>query len=264
MGRRVEAAAGGPAGTRPIPPLRLHAARYSPPAPGANPAYPPDPPNPPGLIGWVVINLAMAHKQLAAGGGVSAGMALVCGFQALYVLDALWFEAAILTTMDITTDGFGFMLAFGDLAWVPFTYSLQARVLVDHAQVGARAKGDGGSKQGRGTGCTRRAAALVQKAAARSARSSHRAGQPRTTLHAPPGPQPLSALAVGSILALKALGYLVFRGANSQKDLFRRDPAHPRVASLRTLPTERGTRLIISGWWGIARHINYTGDWLMG
>ena len=34
---------------------------------------------------------------------------------------------AILTTMDITTDGFGFMLAFGDLSWVPFTYSLQAR-----------------------------------------------------------------------------------------------------------------------------------------
>lgn len=28
--------------------------------------------------------------------------------------------------MDITTDGFGFMLAFGDLSWVPFTYSLQA------------------------------------------------------------------------------------------------------------------------------------------
>ena len=32
--------------------------------------------------------------------------------------------------MDITTDGFGFMLAGGDLAWVPFTYSLQARYLV--------------------------------------------------------------------------------------------------------------------------------------
>jgi hypothetical protein len=30
--------------------------------------------------------------------------------------------------MDITTDGFGFMLAFGDLAWVPFTYTLQVGV----------------------------------------------------------------------------------------------------------------------------------------
>ena len=55
--------------------------------------------------------------------------------QKLYVLDALWFERAILTTMDITSDGFGFMLAFGDLAWVPFTYTLQARYLVDHPQV---------------------------------------------------------------------------------------------------------------------------------
>jgi steroid 5-alpha reductase family enzyme len=76
--------------------------------------------------------------------------------------------------------------------------------------------------------------------------------------------QPLSGLAIAGIVALKALGYLVFRGANSQKDLFRRNPGHPRVASLRTLPTERGTKLIVSGWWGIARHINYTGDWMMG
>jgi len=35
--------------------------------------------------------------------------------------------------MDITTDGFGFMLAFGDLAWLPFTYSIQARYLSIHA-----------------------------------------------------------------------------------------------------------------------------------
>lgn len=36
--------------------------------------------------------------------------------------------------MDITHDGFGFMLAFGDLAWVPFTYSLQAQFLLYHPQ----------------------------------------------------------------------------------------------------------------------------------
>ena len=33
--------------------------------------------------------------------------------------DALYSRRSILTTMDITTDGFGFMLAFGDLSWVP-------------------------------------------------------------------------------------------------------------------------------------------------
>lgn len=35
----------------------------------------------------------------------------------------------------------------------------------------------------------------------------------------------------------------------------------PAVKHLRTLETARGTKLIVSGWWGVARHINYTGDW---
>lgn len=43
-------------------------------------------------------------------------------------------QEAVLTTMDIVHDGFGFMLVFGDLAWVPFTYSLQAGFLVVHPQ----------------------------------------------------------------------------------------------------------------------------------
>lgn len=39
--------------------------------------------------------------------------------------------------MDITTDGFGFMLSVGDLAWVPFVYSLQARYLAfQHVELG--------------------------------------------------------------------------------------------------------------------------------
>lgn len=41
-------------------------------------------------------------------------------------------QEAILTTMDLMHDGFGFMLAFGDLVWVPFTYTLQAYYLVEH------------------------------------------------------------------------------------------------------------------------------------
>lgn len=36
--------------------------------------------------------------------------------------------------MDITTEGFGFMLAFGDIVWVPFLYSLQARFLYTYPQ----------------------------------------------------------------------------------------------------------------------------------
>ncbi|NXL47560.1 LBR protein, partial [Podilymbus podiceps] len=88
----------------------------------------------PGLIGWVVINLAMllAEMKIHNQSMPSLSMILVNCFQLLYVVDALWNEEAILTTMDITHDGFGFMLAFGDLVWVPFVYSLQAFYLVGH------------------------------------------------------------------------------------------------------------------------------------
>jgi hypothetical protein len=41
-------------------------------------------------------------------------------------------KPSLFTTMDIVTDGFGFMLSVGDLVVVPFTYSLQARYLAFH------------------------------------------------------------------------------------------------------------------------------------
>ncbi|XP_068457066.1 delta(14)-sterol reductase TM7SF2 [Clinocottus analis] len=88
----------------------------------------------PGLIGWVVINLGMLMKEVELRGSPSLAMLLVNGFQLLYVADALWNEEAVLSTMDIVHDGFGFMLVFGDLAWVPFTYGLQASFLVLHPQ----------------------------------------------------------------------------------------------------------------------------------
>ncbi|XP_047610623.1 delta(14)-sterol reductase LBR isoform X2 [Phacochoerus africanus] len=88
----------------------------------------------PGLIGWVVINLVMllAEMKVQNRAFPSLAMILVNSFQLLYVVDALWNEEALLTTMDITHDGFGFMLAFGDLVWVPFIYSFQAFYLVAH------------------------------------------------------------------------------------------------------------------------------------
>lgn len=53
----------------------------------------------PGLIGWLLLDLGFAQKQYQLTGTVSPAMGLVCAFQALYVVDALWFEPAILTTM---------------------------------------------------------------------------------------------------------------------------------------------------------------------
>ncbi|MCB9663762.1 MAG: hypothetical protein H6732_06600 [Alphaproteobacteria bacterium] len=80
----------------------------------------------PGLILWVVIDLALAWEQVQQTGSLSPALALVCFGQGLYVLDYYLHEPAILTTMDIKHENFGYMLAFGDLVWVPMTYTLQA------------------------------------------------------------------------------------------------------------------------------------------
>lgn len=87
----------------------------------------------PGLFLWALINMACLTKVWTEfPENPPWNLILVCVFQFLYVFDALLYESAILTTMDIIQDGFGFMLVFGDLTWVPFTYTLQARFLADH------------------------------------------------------------------------------------------------------------------------------------
>lgn len=128
--------------------------------------------------------------------------------QTVYCLDALWMESAILTTMDLTTDGFGFMLSFGDLVWVPFIFSLGTRYLAVH-------------------------------------------------------PVRLGPLYVAVILAIQGFGYYIFRAANNEKNRFRTNPNDPAVAHLSYIETKSGSRLLTSGWWGTARHINYLGDWVM-
>ncbi|OQU96508.1 hypothetical protein CLAIMM_02583 [Cladophialophora immunda] len=162
----------------------------------------------PGLLGWIILDLAFIAHQYKAHGFVSDSIILITLFQSLYVLDALYMESAILTTMDVTTDGFGFMLAFGDLTWVPFLYSLQARYLAVY-------------------------------------------------------PLRLGISGIAGVLAVQGLGYYIFRGANNEKNRFRTNPNDPRVSHLETMTTESGSKLLVSGWWGRARHINYFGDWIM-
>ncbi len=86
----------------------------------------------PGMLGWVLLDLAFVAHQYKVHGYITDSILLITLFQTIYVLDGLWNEPAVLTTMDITTDGFGFMLAFGDCVWVPFIYSLQTRYLAVH------------------------------------------------------------------------------------------------------------------------------------
>ncbi len=58
------------------------------------------------------------------------------------------------------------------------------------------------------------------------------------------------------------IAFSIFRLSNSQKNTFRTNPNDPSVAHLKYIETKTGSRLLISGWWGVARHINYLGDWL--
>jgi protein-S-isoprenylcysteine O-methyltransferase Ste14 len=164
----------------------------------------------PGMILWVLIDLSFAATQWLKYGQLSNGMLLVCAFQVLYVADYFVHEDAILTTWDIRHEPFGFMLCWGSLVWVPFTFSLQGLYLVDH-------------------------------------------------------PQQLPWPAAVALLAFNLLGYAIFRGANLQKHRFRKAP-ETRIwgRPAEYIETQRGTRLLVSGFWGMARHSNYLGDLMMG
>jgi len=164
----------------------------------------------PGLIAWVVIDFSLAAKQYQLHGIVTVSMILVCAFQFWYVTDYFLHEEAILTTWDIKHEKFGWMLCWGDLVWVPFTYTIQAYYLVQHTH-------------------------------------------------------DLPWWGVIGIVAINAAGYVIFRGANLQKHEFRRRPRSliwdkpPEF-----IETSHGSPLLTSGWWGLARHMNYFGDLLMG
>ncbi len=163
----------------------------------------------PGLILWVLLDLSFAAAQYQRHGTLTTPMLLVTTFQLLYVADYFFHEEAILSTWDIRRERFGWMLCWGDLVWVPFTYTLQAYYLVDH-------------------------------------------------------PHELSWAATVAIVALNLAGYTIFRGTNIQKHRFRLDPAATVWGRKpEYIRTAQGGLLLMSGWWGLARHLNYLGDLLM-
>ncbi len=70
-------------------------------------------------------------------------------------------------------------------------------------------------------------------------------------------PDALSPIAASLIALLFAFGFWLFRGANEQKHRFKQDPN----ATIWGRPAETlGGRLLVSGFWGIGRHLNYTGE----
>ncbi|KAG9119791.1 erg24, C-14 sterol reductase [Ceratobasidium sp. 392] len=155
----------------------------------------------PGMILWLLINISSACAQVASRPVLypTDSMILVLMFQSAYIIDGIYNEPALLTTMDIISEGFGFMLSVGDLAWVPFTYSLQARYLASN-------------------------------------------------------PIELGPFWTIIIFVIHGIGYWIFRDSNNEKNDFR-NGKNPK--NLSSLQTERGTRLLTSGWWGLCQHPNY-------
>ncbi|KAH7280268.1 hypothetical protein KP509_37G058500 [Ceratopteris richardii] len=155
-----------------------------------------------GMMGWFFINLSIAARQIQIEGFLTLPMILYQSFSMIYVLDFFWFEEYMTSTWDIIAENFGYMLIFGDLVWIPFTFSIQGWWLLTH--------------------------------------------KPTLTIY---------AAALNIIIFV--IGYAVFRGANRQKHLFKKNP---KTLIWGQPPKTIGGKLLASGYWGISRHCNYLGD----
>ena len=76
----------------------------------------------------------------------------------------------------------------------------------------------------------------------------------------------ISPACAAAIATLFFAGWVLTRGANLQKFVYKRRSEHPSRGDLdatwlglpmRVVP---GTRLLCSGFWGLARHVNYCGE----
>ncbi|CAL5334595.1 unnamed protein product [Camellia sinensis] len=157
-----------------------------------------------GMMGWLLINLSILAKSVQDA-NLSQSMILYQLFCVLYILDYFFYEEYMTSTWDIIAEKLGFMLVFGDLVWIPFTFSIQGWWLLSNK---------------------------VELTTA--------------------------AVIANGIVFLT--GYRVFRGANKQKHVFKKNPKAPIWGRP---PKVIGGKLLASGYWGIARHCNYLGDLLV-
>jgi delta14-sterol reductase len=156
----------------------------------------------PSLLGAYLVVLSFAYAQHERHGVITPQMWCFVGFWFAYLFTHYVKEEFMLSTWDVTTENFGFMLVWGDLVYVPFWYPLPGFWIVD-----------------------------------------------QTT--------PFTTAQWVALTAFFALCLAVFRGANWQKEHYRRNPQ----ARIWGKPARSiGDKLLVSGWWGIGRKINYTGE----
>nr|XP_025876333.1 delta(14)-sterol reductase isoform X2 [Oryza sativa Japonica Group] len=157
-----------------------------------------------GMMAWLFINLSLFAKSYLAG-SANLSVILYQFFCAWYIVDYFVHEEFMTSTWDIIAERLGFMLVFGDLVFIPFTFTIQGWWLL------------------------------------------------RNKVE-------LSLLAAVVNCFIFVIGYLVFRGANKQKHIFKKNP---KALIWGKPPKLVGGKLLVSGYWGIARHCNYLGDILL-
>jgi len=156
----------------------------------------------PSLIGTYLIVISFAYAQYELHGVVTPQLQCFIGFWFAYLFTHYVKEEFMLSTWDIHSENFGFMLVWGDLVYVPFLYSLPVWWHLDQVQ-------------------------------------------------------PMAPAALVLLVLFHLLGLWVFREANWQKERYKQNPNAPIWGK----PAEAiDGRLLVSGFWGLGRKINYTGE----
>jgi delta14-sterol reductase len=156
----------------------------------------------PSLIGVGLLIAAFGFVQYERTGLLTPQMVCLMAFWWLYLWTHYVKEEFMLSTWDVQSENFGFMLVWGDLVYVPFFYSIPGWwVAADQ--------------------------------------------------HAFP------PWAVALLCAFYLLCLIIFRQANWQKERYKQDG---QAKIWGKAPKTIGGRLLISGWWGIGRKINYSGE----
>jgi delta14-sterol reductase len=159
----------------------------------------------PSLIGLAIINWSFLFTQLDDQGFVHPQMWLYQAFWWVYLFTHYLFEEFMLSTWDIMSENFGFMLAWGDTVYVPFFYSIAGWFIIDQT-VGFSI-------------------------------------------------YMIIFLGVAFLFSL-----WIFRGANMQKYRFKKNP-NTKIW-FKPAKTLEG-KILISGFWGKGRKLNYTGEILV-
>jgi 7-dehydrocholesterol reductase len=85
-----------------------------------------------GMMGWSVIILSFAAKQVETTGSLSNSMLVSVLLQMAYILKFFYWEGGYFGSLDIMHDRFGFYICWGVTAWLPCVYTITTLYLVGH------------------------------------------------------------------------------------------------------------------------------------